>query len=87
MVDWFVYSLSGCCSHVVGLALTIEKCKLKGLEDIPMNMACTNVPQTWHIPRGKRIAAEPIDTAVVRKKLTSGKARVQLNSDQSRSVK
>ena len=57
--------MSGSCSHVVGLIFTLQHWLLLGLQDIPAEVTCTSLPQQWNIPRGKRIASEPICNIIV----------------------
>ena len=42
--------LSGACGHITGVLYQFAKYKLQGLKAIPVDIAKTSQPQTWHVP-------------------------------------
>ncbi|KAL4222770.1 hypothetical protein ACF0H5_018810 [Mactra antiquata] len=59
--------LTGQCSHVLGLIKSLQGFKLHEYKEIPNQLSCTSIPQQWNVPRGKKIAATPINHIVVAK--------------------
>ncbi|XP_055999005.1 uncharacterized protein LOC130047656 isoform X3 [Ostrea edulis] len=55
----------GCCGHIAGLLYSIAHMKTTGMSAIPCDVAKTSLPQTWHIPRGERIAGSVSDDVTV----------------------
>lgn len=64
----FVYfSLTGHCSHVIGLLKYLQGLKLHNISTLPDQLSCTSVPQQWHVPRGEKIEPVPLNHVVVAK--------------------
>lgn len=41
--------------------------KLQGLKDVPSDVACTSMPQAWHVPRGEKIEPVAVNEIVAAK--------------------
>ena len=84
----FIFSVSGDCSHVLAVLMTLEDWILQGLKDVPDQPACTSMPQQWDKPRGAKIEAEPVTTMVIAKPGTINRKRKPLtaNFDDNRYV-
>lgn len=57
---------SGTCGHVTGLLYTLAHLKASGASTIPIDVAKTSLPQTWHIPRGEKLKSSKVEDVVVR---------------------
>lgn len=56
---------SGACGHITGLLYTLAHMKTTGMLVIPTDVAKTSLPQTWHVPRGEKVAGSSIDNVRV----------------------
>ena len=57
--------LSGACGHITGVLYQFAKYKLQGLKAIPVDIAKTSQPQTWHVPRGTNIPGKAVQELIV----------------------
>ena len=57
--------LSGACGHTAGVLYQFAKYKLQGLKAIPVDIAKTSQPQTWHVPRGTNIHGKAVQDLIV----------------------
>jgi hypothetical protein len=48
------------CGHICGLLYTFAGHQAAGLDALPMDVAKTSQPQTWHVPRGNTIPGKPV---------------------------
>ncbi|KAK3106013.1 hypothetical protein FSP39_010896 [Pinctada imbricata] len=55
----------GCCGHIAGLLYSLAHMKTTGLKSIPCDVAKTSLPQTWHIPRGEKLAGSVCNDVTV----------------------
>jgi hypothetical protein len=51
---------------------------IEGLEDVPIQPACTTLPQQWDKPRGPKIQPEPVSTMVIAKPGNANRKRKPL---------
>ena len=58
--------LHGSCGHIAGLLYQVSQYKSLGHKLIPEDVAQTSQPQTWHIPRGKKITPTVVQNLEVR---------------------
>ena len=56
---------SGSCGHIAGLLYTLAHMKTTGMKAVPTDVAKTSLPQTWHVPRGERLAGDASDNVTV----------------------
>ncbi|XP_056016152.1 uncharacterized protein LOC125677134 [Ostrea edulis] len=56
---------SGACGHITGLLYTLAHMETTGMLVIPTDVAKTSLPQTWHVPRGEKVAGSSIDNVRV----------------------
>ena len=57
--------LTGACGHTTGVLYQFAKYKLQGLKAIPVDIAKTSQPQTWHVPRGLSIHGKAVQDMIV----------------------
>ena len=57
--------LLGACGHTAGVLYQFAKYKLQGLKAIPVDIAKTSQPQTWHVPRGTNIHGDAVQDLIV----------------------
>lgn len=69
------FSLSGTCSHVIGLVKSLQGFKLHNFRSVPDQQSCTSIPQQWHVPRGNKIIPVPINHVVVARPTEERKRR------------
>ena len=76
--------LSGACGHITGVLYQFAKYKLQGLKAIPVDIAKTSQPQTWHVPRGATIPGKVVQDLIV-----SGHSKIKKPSleDAPRTIK
>lgn len=58
--------LSGGCGHVCGLLYTFSGHQASGVQALPMDVAKTSQPRTWHVPRGNSIGGKAVQDLEVR---------------------
>ena len=56
---------AGGCGHVCGLLYTFAGYQASGCKALPMDVAKTSQPRTWHVPRGKTIAGKEVQSLQV----------------------
>ena len=57
----------GFCNHAIPVMYLVPHYSMGNVKAIPDDVACTSLPQLWHKPRGKQIAAEPLMGMVFKK--------------------
>lgn len=62
---FFNFSLSGSCSHTVGLIQSLMQWQLMGLSEPPAELCCNSLPQQWGKPRGNKIKPVPVPQMVI----------------------
>ncbi|KAL3891321.1 hypothetical protein ACJMK2_003583, partial [Sinanodonta woodiana] len=67
--------VSGHCSHVIGLIKSLQGLKLHNFTTVPDQLSCTSIPQQWHVPRGSKIKAIPLNHVVVARPTESRKRK------------
>ncbi|KAJ8307432.1 hypothetical protein KUTeg_015516, partial [Tegillarca granosa] len=55
----------GTCGHVTGLLYCLAHMKTSQMKAVPADIVKTSLPQTWHIPRGDKIAGSSADDTIV----------------------
>ena len=78
------FSLSGSCSHVIGLLKTLQGLKLNNFKDVPDQLSCTSLPQAWDVSCGSKIQPVPFSHLVVVKPKDKRKRKpiiCQINTD------
>ncbi|KAK3106870.1 hypothetical protein FSP39_001733 [Pinctada imbricata] len=56
---------SGSCGHIAGLLYTLAHMKTTGMKAVPTDVAKTSLPQTWHVPRGEKLAGTASNNVTV----------------------
>ncbi|KXJ17593.1 hypothetical protein AC249_AIPGENE24412 [Exaiptasia diaphana] len=58
--------LAGACGHIIGVLFQLADYKMKEIKSIPIDIAKTSMPQTWHIPRGPKIKGTEVSNLSAR---------------------
>lgn len=54
------YSAGGHCHHIIAFLFLLNHWCQLNLKEIPADKTCTSLPQSWSVPRGDKIAPEPV---------------------------
>ena len=69
------FRISGQCSHVLAVIVTLEEWKVGGYKDVPAQPSSTSLPQQWDKPRGAKIKAEPVSQMIISRPVNMNRKR------------